>query len=337
MKRFNELQKILNQGRYFKIVCGAGNEDAQEVYKLSLVYTLAGATGIDVSANVEVVKSAKNGVDKAFALAGKLSRTIEQRPFINVSIGMRGDPHIRKALIDNSRCTLCGRCVDSCPQKAITEELTVTERRCIGCGICAGVCQETAVSFFDKRRQLREILPECLRCGAETFELHAIIPDEESVRKDWLLMNEILTDNYISMCLDRSQLSDAAVAERLKAAHKITGERMIVQADGVPMSGSADDYNTTLQAVAIADIVNKTELPIMVLASGGTNSRTGDLANLCGVKINGVAVGTFARKIVAQIIEDENFGQNLESINKAVSVASKLVSDNISRVCDGKY
>ena len=32
---------------------------------------------------------------------------------------------------------------------------------------------------------------------------------------------------------------------------------MIIQADGYPMSGGEDDYNTTLQAVATADVINK--------------------------------------------------------------------------------
>ena len=56
--RYTELKNILKKRRYFKIVCGAGNEDPEEVRKLTVVYTLAGAVGIDVSANVEVVKAA---------------------------------------------------------------------------------------------------------------------------------------------------------------------------------------------------------------------------------------------------------------------------------------
>ena len=38
---------------------------------------------------------------------------------------------------------------------------------------------------------------------------------------------------------------------------EICPDRMIVQADGIPMAGGEDDYRTTLQAVACADIVDK--------------------------------------------------------------------------------
>ncbi len=329
MSRYDELRKIFERREYFKIVCGAGNEDAEEVRKLSLVYTLAGANGIDVSANVAVVKSSVTGVNKAFELAPKLSKKIKNRPFINVSIGMRGDPHIRKAEINSQICTNCGACLTECLQKAITDDFQIISKRCIGCGECSRVCPVKAVSFYDKRIELATILPTCLEQGAETFELHAIIPDEESVMADWQLMNKILPDNYISMCLDRSQLSDTQVIRRIKSAQEITGERMIVQADGVPMSGGLDDFNTTLQAIAISDIIRKNKLPVMVLASGGTNSKTGELARLCGVSVNGVSIGTFARKIVAQYIKKDNFESDLSQIRQAVAIAEKLIKDNL--------
>ncbi|NQU17126.1 MAG: 4Fe-4S binding protein [Candidatus Saganbacteria bacterium] len=333
MSRFEELKAILAQGKFFKIVCGAGNEDAEEVRKLSLVYTLAGALGIDVSANVEIVKSSVIGVDRALELAPKLGKQLKTRPFINVSIGMRGDPHIRKAKIDPNICSQCGVCLDRCIQKAISPDHQVIMKRCIGCGDCSSICPVDAVSFYDKRCELSKILPECLKNGAETFELHAIIPDDDSVMKDWILMNDILKDNYISMCLDRSQLSDSHLIRRIKEASKITGDRMIVQADGVPMSGGNNSYNTTLQAIAISDIVKKSNLPVMILASGGTNSKTGELARLCEVKVHGVSVGTFARRLVADLIKNEDFESDINMIKRAVSIAEGLVKENLEEIC----
>ena len=38
----------MESGHLFKFICGAGNEDAAEVYKLCFVYTLAGANAIDM-------------------------------------------------------------------------------------------------------------------------------------------------------------------------------------------------------------------------------------------------------------------------------------------------
>ena len=69
MNRFDTMQKLLDTSKYFKLVCGAGNEDAEEVKRLTVLYTLAGAKGMDVSATVEVVKSCMEGIDIAFDLA----------------------------------------------------------------------------------------------------------------------------------------------------------------------------------------------------------------------------------------------------------------------------
>jgi len=102
-------------------------------------------------------------------------------------------------------------------------------------------------------------LQECRRCGTEQLELHAAVPDAESIFSEWKMINEIIDDNYVSMCLDRLHLGDSYLRHRIKKAQAIAGERFIVQADGVPMSGGSDDYNTTLQAVAIADIVMKSK------------------------------------------------------------------------------
>jgi hypothetical protein len=154
--------------------------------------------------------------------------------------------------------------------------------------------------------------------------------------EDWRLINEILPDNFISMCLDRSQLSDNHVVRRLTAARALTGERLMVQADGVPMSGGQDDYNTTLQAIAIADIIQKNRILAMVIASGGTNSKTGQLARACGVNLNGVAIGTFARKIIANYITDKKFSGDKGIISEAVRIAEKLVRGNINEIRHGQ-
>jgi len=52
-----ELESLLDKGLFFKIICGAGNEDPEDVKRLSIVYTLAGAKGIDVSASTDIVKN----------------------------------------------------------------------------------------------------------------------------------------------------------------------------------------------------------------------------------------------------------------------------------------
>jgi proteasome assembly chaperone (PAC2) family protein len=119
---------------------------------------------------------------------------------------------------------------------------------------------------------------------------------------------------------------------RINAVYEISGERTIIRADGAPMSGGSDNFNTTLQAVAIADIVRKSKIPVMILGSGGTNSKTGKLAKMCNVCLNGVSVGTFARKIVRDLITIEDFESNQSLIKNAVAIAEKLVQDNLREI-----
>lgn len=335
MTRYEELRAILAENRYFKMVCGAGNEDPAEVEKLALVYTLAGALGIDVSAKVDVVEAAMRGIDQALERAGELGIRLAHRPFITVSVGLKGDPHIRKAYLDDRRCSQCGDCLEACEQQAITDAFEVLVARCIGCGACAEVCQFEAVNFRDRKVDFQEILPRCLAAGAENLELHATIADDDAVRRDWEIIGSLVPDNFISVCLDRSRLSDTHLIERIRKVKAVAEERLIIQADGIPMSGGQDDYNTTLQAIAIADLIQKHQIPLMLLASGGTNSKTGELARLCGVRLNGLSVGTFARKLVRGEITAPDFPRNGSRLRRAVELAQALVAANLSPISKG--
>lgn len=329
MNRYNELRSILQEQSLFKLVCGAGNEDAEEVYNLSLVYTLAGCNMIDLSAKSNVVSACADGIDKAMQIAPSLGIELYSYPFIMVSVGLKGDPHVRKARIDAKKCEKCGLCIEECEQNAIDDNFVVLEYRCIGCGKCANVCQQVAITFSHRSVNLNSILPQCIDSGAECVELHAVSDDEDSIISDWMLINDLVPDNYISLCIDRSKLSNEQFTERVMRVYDISGDRTIIQADGAPMSGGKDDFNTTLQTIATADIVRKSKIPVMLLASGGTNSKTGELAAICGVELNGVSLGTYARKLVHPFISQKRFAKDEQLIKEAVDVARDLIEMNI--------
>ncbi len=331
--RFEQLRELLDSGQYFKLVCGAGNENSDEVRKLAMVYTIAGANGFDISATPQVVDACMDGIDKGLNLAGSFNRDIAIRPFVTVSVGMRGDHHVRKAFIVDD-CVECGKCIPVCPTDAIPESYDIIQELCIGCGNCEAACppKVAAVKYEHNSKELAEILPRCLQLGAENIELHAAVPDDESIMQEWKTVSECQPSNFISMCLDRLHLSNHHLIDRIIQAEEIAGERLMIQADGIPMSGGADDYNTTLQAISIADIVNKDlkqkhkkykNLP--VLLSGGTNGKTGEMAKQCGVDFNGVSIGTHARKIVEEYLNLADFEENISAIRSAVDIADDLV------------
>ena len=52
--------------------------------------------------------------------------------------------------IDEEKCTLCGQCIEWCPEDAIVEEETsarIIMEKCIGCGECLTVCNFDAVTY----------------------------------------------------------------------------------------------------------------------------------------------------------------------------------------------
>jgi hypothetical protein len=104
------------------------------------------------------------------------------------------------------------------------------------------------------------------------------------------------------------------------------------------MSGGQDDFNTTLQAVGIADVIEKNlkqahkafaNLPILL--SGGTNGKTAELARLCGVPYQGVSLGTHARKIVKQWTILDGFEEDVQMISEAINPAKDLVERSLFR------
>lgn len=349
MNRFETMQRLLDTRKFFKLVCGAGNEDAQEVKKLVVLYTLAGAKGMDVSANINVVEHAMQGIDLAFELAPKLGIKLETRPFVTVSVGMPGDHHVRKAFIDLDTCITCNLCIPVCPTDAIPNELIIITEKCIGCGNCSAICpKDDIITYSNNTRELKELLPKCLEAGAEQIELHAAVADDTAIMDEWQIVCDANPNGHVSMCLDRLHLSNFTFEQRVKKAKDIAGNRLIIQSDGYPMSGGQDDFNTTLQAIATADVLNKKfnmtiDKKIKVLKykkinevnqliSGGTNSLTTVLADQCNVKFQGSSLGTFARKIVKDVINNEEFYNNLELIKQGYLIAKNLVFVNVGEV-----
>ena len=309
------LKEFLDKNnKVFKLVCGAGNECEQDVERLTALYSKAGAQIFDICAKPEILDAAKRGLEKA---------RINKDRYICVSVGMKGDPHIFKAKIDNEKCNFCGICEKVCPNDAIKNNSIITEN-CIGCGICKKGCQNNAINMIETEQDLNKILPILIEKGIDCIELHATSELDEDIWDKWEIINQTF-DGILSICIDRLNLGNKQVLLRLKKMIKNRKPyTTIIQADGIPMSGSKNDYKTTLQAVAMAEIIQDEDLPCYTLISGGTNSKTSKLAKLCNIDYNGIAIGSYARKIVKQYIKNENF-YNESIFNEGLKIAKNLV------------
>lgn len=312
------LKDLFEAKKCFKLVCGAGNEDAQEVERLVTIYSLAGCNFFDLCAKPEIVDAAKRGLQRA---------GIEKDRYLCVSVGIDGDPHITKAIIDQEKCVKCGKCKTVCPHDAIIEldKYKVKKARCIGCGQCAKNCPKQAIIMESQLQDYKEILPKLIAKGIDCIEFHAISTDENDVMDKWNQINNAF-DGMLCISIDRSELGDKNLMKRVKKMLEIRKPyTTIIQADGIAMSGSNDELGTTLQAVATAQLFQNEKLPAYIMMSGGTNARSIELANSCGVYPACLAVGSYARKIVKEYLESDDLFENKEKLSKATEIAKSLV------------
>ena len=380
--RYENLKKKLIENKCFKVICGAGNEDKDEVKKISFIYSLAGATLLDVSANPEVVRASLEGINLANEFNSKYNIGVQNKPYIVVSVGMPGDHHVRKSYIDPQTCIGCKVCIPVCPTKAIPENFVenldyfkqlggnfneqnqdkeiVVKDLCIGCGKCSAICpKDNIISYRHPKNELEKLLPECIDAGAESIELHAGVSEDNLTLDEWEIIQQSNPNQFNSVCLDRLNLSNFLLENRIEKIKNISKDKLIIQADGIPMSGGENDYNTTLQAIACADVINKKsnmrknikeksitggkasisskkvyrtsghKLGIFILVSGGTNQKTKKLADLTNVRVNGVSIGTYARDIIHQDIKQDNFLNDKNLIISSYKTAKKLVDANL--------
>lgn len=317
------LKDIFEQKKGFKLVCGAGNEDAEEVEKLVTIYALAGCRFFDLCAKSEIIDAAKRGIKNS---------NPKEKCFICVSVGIDGDPHITKANINKDACISCGACKNICEHDAIVynRQFEIKKERCLGCGQCSNICPKNAIKMESQLIDYKEILPELIKKGIDCIEFHAISENEKDVDEKWEIINNLF-DGMLCISLDRSELGDKKLKERVERMIKNRAPyTTIIQADGIAMSGNDDEYGTTLQAVATAQLFQNSKLPVYIMMSGGTNTKSTELAKLCGVKPHCLAVGSFARKIVKEYLP--NIYDDEESMNKAVQIAKSLMKISLENM-----
>lgn len=320
------LTDILKNKKCFKLICGAGNEDTNEIEKLVILYSKAGCNFFDLCAKPEIIDAAKKGLLKA---------QVPENRYLCCSVGTKNDPHISKAAVNSEKCSRCGICTKVCLQNALTDNgssYEVKKMNCIGCGKCANICPNQAIEMICKAQNFKDLLPPIIEKGIDCIEFHISGEDEPEIFEKWTEINEMF-DGLLSICINRSKLGNEQI---LKIINKMLKYRKpystVIQADGSPMSGGKDDFKTTLQTVAMAEIVEKANLPTYLLLSGGTNSKSAELAKICEININGVAVGSFARKIVREYIDREDFFVNEEIFNKALKIAKNLVDTSLKNM-----
>ena len=298
---------ILNNKKIFKLVLGLGNRHFEEIEDLVTIYAIAGADMFDINPSKEAVEAVMRGVKKS----GRNSEDF----YYSISMGLSGDTHVQKCVIDKDKCKNCGRCVKKCPQNAIVPAKNcykVITQNCIGCQKCDG-CK--AISFTENQYEVEKIVKIAKKYNLDCIEIHLStkkIPDKEI---KYVIEN---FDGTLSLCLDRKFYSNERVKKLINKVIKWKGDtNFIIQADGVPMSGGDNTFCSTLQSVAMAQLVQS--YGTYIFMSGGTNEKTAELAEICSLRYNGISIGSYARKIV----KDRNLADAVAQAQRLIEICKK--------------
>jgi Fe-S-cluster-containing hydrogenase component 2 len=321
--------RSLHSHQWFKLICGASYQHIPAIRNLALIYTLAGADCIDMAPDPAVVRAARDGVAAAVAIAdAKLVK-----PWLMVSFNAGEDPHFRKAEFDHTACpSACDRpCLPACPSNAISfgrEFSGVIDALCYGCGRCLPLCP---VQIIHTREQVYapESIYELVDSGMiDAVEIHTMPGRITEFQDLWQQLAPVVNQLKLVAvsCPDGNNLREYLTA--LLDCMQPKPACLVWQTDGRPMSGDIGN-GATRAALLLARKVLNLGLPEgFVQVAGGTNASSVAKLDAAGIDVAGVAYGSYARKIVANFLEQG--GDRLEEypqlLWQAVAQAKELVS-----------
>ncbi len=307
----------LQQGHWFKLICGASFQHLPAIRTLALVYALAGADCIDVAADPAVIHAAREGI--------KAAQSIQPRPiWLMVSLNDGEDPHFRKATFDPQYCPSdCPQpCVSICPAQAIafSEAASgiasgILDERCYGCGRCLPVCPIAQITTRSQAASLDTVMPMIQAGWIDALELHTQIGHEAAFRQLWTQIQPLLTHLKILSisCPDGEDVIE--YLSTLQALIEPLPCPLIWQTDGRPMSGDIGT-GATRATIQYGRKALKSPLVGFIQLAGGTNDHTAPKLQEQGllrgsgvatvrqgdaVTVSGIAFGSYARRLIQDL------------------------------------
>lgn len=310
----NKLDISLEKKSFFKLILGLGNKSLGDIKKIASIYAKAGVDMFDLTPDESVFDALYEGI--------KSQNLNIDDYFYCVSFAISDDKHGKKACISSKKCVKCLKCIKKCPYNAILfdRNVFVVEEKCIGCQRCR--C--SAITYKRNKIDIEEVLKSLQKYKIDCIELHISGSKTKDTVEEFKKIKLLYPQTPISVCISRENFSNIKMLKLLTKLVELSGnEKLIVQADGISMTGEIDDYASTLQAVATAQILK--DLNVNILLSGGCNSKTLELAKMCNIDINGVAIGSYARLLIADEVNSQEFWYNEKVFESALEKAKNLV------------
>lgn len=304
--------KSLQQGSWFKLICGASYQHLPSIRNLALIYTLAGADCVDVSADIAVISTALEGMEtaKSFFHEAKTRGYYPQHsPFLMVSVNDGEDPHFRKAYFNPNLCPRdCQRpCVSICPTNAIAffdSTQGVKSDLCYGCGRCLPICPVNLIQTKSKLITIDTVLGWLQTLPISALEIHTQEGHFQNFVSLWGKIQPHL--NKLKVIAISCPYTPTVIDYLEKIYQHISPVEipLIWQTDGRPMSGDIGEGTTHL-TIKYAQKMRESNLKGFIQLAGGTNEYTVTKLQKLNLRpfISGIAFGSRGRKIMAEVLQ----------------------------------
>jgi len=314
--------KYLEEHKFHKLIIGAALKDYKTIEEFAYLFTHAAADVIDISAFPHSVISAKEGITQAIEEDTSLTE-----PLIMVSVNIGEDPHFRRIELNEENCTECLACVPTCPSAAFTDGFSYNENLCFGCSLCLSSCHFDALEFTNWSAFESKSLIELQELGARAIEIH-LNNDLRAFSEFYKSIPEFKLESF---CIGSGQMNDheliTAAETIIKEVKNKHGEQkeLIIQVDGKAMSGATGRNTDIVSIQAAKSIMHLQSDTVFIQLAGGITDKSFTKAFAAGVKVNGVAIGSYARKKISTI---RKFSNKIEFAKKLVQNPGTQSLDN---------